>query len=143
MGLSAGRPPKNGSIVEPFPTLSDLGINKLQSHRCQLIFGIPEYDFEEHLEHTLSKPEELTSAGVVRLAKRLLAAEEAETPPPPEGKYNVIVIDPPWEIAKMRRTHASIGTAAYCPECKAPRFRKAFSYTCRHASPPPVSLPQS
>lgn len=77
------------------PTLSDLGINKLQSHRWQLISGIPEYDFEEHIEHTLSVPDELTSAGVVRLAKKLLAAEEVETPPLPEGKYNVIYADPP------------------------------------------------
>lgn len=89
------------------PTLSDLGINRLQSHRWQLMSGIPEVDFEEHIEHTLSVPEELTSSGVVRLAKQLLAAEEAETPPLPEGIYNVIYADPPWQIAKQRRTHAS------------------------------------
>lgn len=47
------------------------------------------------------------------VVKTPMELEPVETPPLPEGVFDVIVIDPPWQIAKQRRTHASIGTAAY------------------------------
>ena len=46
-------------------TLADIGINYTQSHRWQLIAGIPDDIFEEYIATTVAETE-LTSAGVLR-----------------------------------------------------------------------------
>lgn len=51
------------------PTLADLGISKIQSSRWQSIAGIPEPVFEAAIEETMNNGDELTSAGMLRLAK--------------------------------------------------------------------------
>jgi len=45
------------------PTLPDLGINRQQSHRWQLINSLPDIDFEEYIRSTVENDKELTSAG--------------------------------------------------------------------------------
>src|SRR5262245_31500790 len=51
--------------------LVDLGLTANQSKRWQLQARVPEEAFREHVEQTRSEGKELTSAGVMRLAKRL------------------------------------------------------------------------
>lgn len=61
-----GRPAETSNIVLPVscaPTLSDLGITRMQSSRWQSIAQIPEQVFEKHLIEKRESKEELTSAG--------------------------------------------------------------------------------
>lgn len=73
----AGRDPggdfrkSHDETADKTPTLSDIGISKSQSSRWQAIADIPEETFEEHLAETKAAGRELTSAGALRLAKRL------------------------------------------------------------------------
>lgn len=55
---------------------------------------LPDKDFEAHIKETKETGKELTSASVLRLAKKL--QPKPESPPLPEGKFNVIYADPPW-----------------------------------------------
>jgi len=48
---------------------------------------------EKHIEEMVKKDKELTSASVRKLAEK----EKPETPPLPEGVFDVIYADPPWE----------------------------------------------
>lgn len=86
--------------IEP-PTLSELGIEKMQSHRWQLIASIPEEVFEEKIVETMNaEKEELTSASFLKIAERTAnrsAQAERRERPFPDGKYQVIYADPPWE----------------------------------------------
>ena len=75
--------------------LKELGISEIQSHRWQLEAEIPEEVFERHVAETKASGEELTSSGLRRLAIKLRPKEE--TPPMPEGIFNVIYADPPWQ----------------------------------------------
>jgi len=73
-----GRPNQNQSHdVTSFapPTLSDLGLSKMQSHRWQTIAAMPEDAFEAHIAKTKARNEELTTASVLRLAKDLVREE--------------------------------------------------------------------
>ena len=51
--------------------LDDLGLTPNQSKRWQLEARVPENLFREHVEQTCEDGKELTSAGLMRLAKRL------------------------------------------------------------------------
>ncbi|MBC8234388.1 S-adenosylmethionine-binding protein [bacterium] len=57
------------------------------------------------IAETLS-PDELTTAGALRLARKLQQVE-VEPPPLPEGKYKAILADPPWQYS-----NAGLGGAA-------------------------------
>lgn len=73
-GASAGgvKESPRGRIVEPrdtTPTLSEIGISKSQSSRWQQIATIPQPAFERHLAERKAAGDELTTAGVLRVAK--------------------------------------------------------------------------
>jgi hypothetical protein len=91
------------------PTLGDLGITKTQSSRWQAIAFIPEDDFEKHIAEVKRRGEELTSAGVLRLAKRLsrnsAIAEPADNT---DTVTNGGDADAVAEIANMRAELASL-----------------------------------
>jgi hypothetical protein len=53
------------------PTIAELGFSHKQSSRWQAMASAPEDDFEKHIAEVKRRGEELTSAGVLRLAKRL------------------------------------------------------------------------
>lgn len=90
------------------PKLADLGVDKSQSSRWQAVARVPEPVFEAHLNETKASGNELTTIGVLRLAKTLdrqdrtalkrkrtdaLAAVEA---PRVLDAYTVLCADPPW-----------------------------------------------
>lgn len=90
-----------GSKMEPAtPTLKERGINKKESHRWQRIADIPEERFEEYL----TKSKKRTQNALLTEAKNIAHSEkikeiEKSIPfvVPPDGPFDVIVIDPPWQ----------------------------------------------
>lgn len=77
------------------PTLSDLGIEKMQSSRWQTIASLPDEEFEEHIAETKAERKELTTASVLRIARE--NNKENEPIKLPDDKYRVIYADPPWK----------------------------------------------
>jgi N6-adenosine-specific RNA methylase IME4 len=78
--------------------LKKIEITRQDANRWQLEATIPEDTFEQFIAETKTKSEELTSKGVLALAIRIKRRETImNTPPFPEGKYQVIYADPPWQ----------------------------------------------
>lgn len=103
-----GRPAENRlQRVTGFvpPTLADLGIDKAKSHRWQAIADVPEPVFEQHIETVKARGDELTSAGVLRIAKEQKREERREEnralveslSPIAALTFPTIVLDPPWD----------------------------------------------
>ncbi len=63
----AGRPTNNRlhDATDLPPTLADLGIEKTQSHRWQLVASLPQVEFERHVEAVKAAGRELTTTGVL------------------------------------------------------------------------------
>lgn len=123
-----GRPSENplhdASGLCP-PPLSDLGISHTQSHRWQAMAEVPESVFEQHIESVKARGDELTSAGVLRIAKEQRREEKREenralvesAAPIDVMTYPTIVIDPPWDwgdegdadqLGRSRPTYATM-----------------------------------
>lgn len=91
-----------GNTMQPreeTPTLEELGISKIQSHRWQLEAEIPEEKFEQFIAETKAASEELTSRAALSIAARIRNEKKKETTSDttiPNGLFDVIVIDPPW-----------------------------------------------
>jgi N6-adenosine-specific RNA methylase IME4 len=79
-------------------TLNELKTTRQDAHRWQIESSVPEEVFERYITQTKAKSEELTSKGVLALAIRIKRQREIENAKPfPEGKYQVIYADPPWQ----------------------------------------------
>jgi len=81
---NGGRPPKNLDSLSGFsprPTLKELGISYHQSKRWRLEAKVPEDIFDEYVAFVKAEGEELTSADILRLAKRLQQREAAVSSP--------------------------------------------------------------
>lgn len=90
------------------PKLQDLGVTKDQSHRWQTVAKVPEPEFEAHVQAVNANGDELTTAGVVQLAKdrdrtqrrdekRARSEALAASPTPVVvDRYPVLCADPPW-----------------------------------------------
>lgn len=100
-----GRPEKALQDVTHNPTLDDLGISRIQSHRWQLEASVPEPEFEQHVAKTKAKGEELTSAGLRRqaLKGKYSFQKDSNAISIPEGRFRTITIDPPWPVEKILR----------------------------------------
>ena len=70
-----GRPSETMDIVSPVsaPTLGELGIQPKDSQRWQAVASVPEDRFEQHLAEQQTAGRELTTAGVLAVAKHLSA----------------------------------------------------------------------
>jgi len=84
--------------------LSDIGLNKQDASRYEAIASLPKKDFEKHVSEVKASNKELTTVGVIKLAKEL-KREQSITEQKgiiesgintPKGKYDLIVFDPPW-----------------------------------------------
>ena len=94
---------------ESAPTLAELGISQVQSHRWQKIAGIPHREFEAFIRQWKKEGKELTSIGVLRLASELSRRQSVNEddldmdPLLPSGAFastepfSTVVVDPPWE----------------------------------------------
>lgn len=109
-----GRPAKTGSTMEPVIRLADVGVEKKQSHRWQRAASVPEEMFEKHVAATIESGKELTSAGIISLAKKTSnkarnddtvaeARSEADinTLVASGEKFACIYADPPWRYGNQ------------------------------------------
>jgi N6-adenosine-specific RNA methylase IME4 len=88
----------------------DLGIERNESSKAQRIANLSSEDFEHYINETKQTQQEVTLAGAVRLAKQIIRGEKIEEQKEqilknniiqPTGKYDVIVIDPPWKYSDI------------------------------------------
>ena len=121
------------------PTLKKLGIERKQSMRWQIIAGIPEDLFEEHVENTMARAAELTTAGVLQLAKRQERKQQQKkygtkkykaTPLSalPTNHYGTIYADPPWPYANHASRAAAVNhypTMSIDEICRLPVLERA------------------
>jgi N6-adenosine-specific RNA methylase IME4 len=96
--------PKNLGGKSTTDTLSEVGIAHHESSRWQRIASVPVEVFESHIAKVRGQEEELTTAGVLRLAASLRQPEPAPDDIPfPDAKARCLVIDPPWPLQKIPR----------------------------------------
>lgn len=100
----------------PKPSLEDLGITKIQSHRWQLEAEIPETQFEEYIAETKAKAEELTSRAALSIALRMRHEDKKRifnNTTSLDGLFDVIVVDPPWPYGGGYNPYAHRGASPY------------------------------
>jgi len=87
--------------------LEDLNITRSESSRMQLAAEVLDKDpewFEKTRDECTAADRDFTKQAVIRRAKELRNEEIGGTKTAaPRGKYDVIVIDPPWPIQKVER----------------------------------------
>ena len=94
--------------MQPRPTLKELGIEKTQSHRLQVVATLPDRTFEKHIADVKKSNKELTTAGVIKLGRQLQRAEQPEKQIPlPPGKFNVIYEDLQWRYHNTGFSHSA------------------------------------
>ncbi len=90
----------NSDTSEYKAALEESDTSYQQANRWQAIASVPEEEFEKHIEQVMTKNDELTSAGVLRVGQqikrenRIGAIKEAAALP--DAKYRIIYADPPW-----------------------------------------------
>ena len=82
------------------PTLKELGISEIQSHRWQTMAEVPEERVEQLIEEVTATQDELTSKAIYNIAQKIkheVARADKVSQPLPAGIWNVIYADPPWK----------------------------------------------
>ncbi len=113
-GQLRGKKSSGGTKTEPpeddSPTLADIGVSKKTSSQEQKLAAVPEAQFEQLLvtEEGAELDTKAVIASVVREQKReeIIAKLESiwvQEAKAVEGVYDVLVIDPPWEMTKIDR----------------------------------------
>jgi len=89
---------ENGRLVRP--TLIDASIDYHDSPKFRLFARMPEEYFETYIAESKKKGEEITSAGLRRVALKS-GLPKRETPLLPTNKFRVIYADPPWRYSNV------------------------------------------
>lgn len=104
-GINQHKVDRSHDATDP-PTLSEMGLDKSQSSRWQKIAAIPEDKFDEMVSDRKGKEKPITTQALLRWVQQdkneKLNTESQEF----NGKYGVIVIDPPWDMKKIERSAA-------------------------------------
>ncbi len=81
-------------LATPLPD----GVDKYESHRWQVEAIVPEEQFNEWIDESLSTGKEISAAGLMRIGYEIKRKAEIPTNKSdfPPGKYHVIYADPPW-----------------------------------------------
>lgn len=81
--------------------LEDTGLTYQAANRWQKIAELPAEKFEEYIEDTRNRQEELTRTGILKLQREIARARDEAldrvSPPLPDSRYGVIYADPPWK----------------------------------------------
>jgi DNA modification methylase len=96
-----GRPLENhrhddGSFT---PTLADIGVDENQSRRWQTVASLPEDEFTRHIEETKAAGKDLTTNGVLKVAKdRTIEQRKEEKKEEMKARAEAVPDSPDWEI---------------------------------------------
>jgi len=98
---------KNQLSLDAIIDLSDLKIKKDESSRFQKAAEVLDADptwFDKAMAEATDSGKDLTKQSIIREANRLRNEKTSKVKPKtPKGKYDVIVIDPPWPMEKIER----------------------------------------
>ncbi len=86
----------DGQGTEYSEVLEESGTSRQDANRWQMISSMPDDKFEEHIAETKADGKELTTSGLIRVAK-FEAVKDKISPPTITGKYRIIYADPPWK----------------------------------------------
>jgi N6-adenosine-specific RNA methylase IME4 len=107
VGLKQGvrYPTLDNGVSDYKETIQESGISYQDANRWQQVAAVPEETFKDFIERTKADGKELTTNGVLKIAKQIQRKENIEEQieeiqsnkfQPPSGLFDVIVIDPPW-----------------------------------------------
>lgn len=100
-------------------TLKELGIGGREADHLEALAGIPQDCFENRISEAKAKGERILSARSMaaenRLEKKRALAEEIRANPivTPDGRYQVIVSDPPWRYGARAEDASHRGKNQY------------------------------
>ncbi len=89
------------------------GIEAIQSHRWQKLAEIPEDTFQEFIQSFNETEEEITTIALIRYHFKKVITPITEVIPFPDGKYSVIVCDPPWQYGNVYNPDNRRGLCRY------------------------------
>ena len=107
----------NSNKVKESVSLKELGIEHIQSHRWQAVASLPEKEFERHMAEVKKSNEELTTVGVIRLAREISRKDGGSFKKKeiPEGEFNVILCDAPWKYNDKHDYNGTTGAETHYP----------------------------
>lgn len=84
-------------VTDHPPTLDDLGIQKVQSHRWQRLATLTDEEVSDAIQEIHGRGDEITTKALLKRAKQNGHAGGSKQEPKPQiGTYGTIVADPPW-----------------------------------------------